>query len=113
MRVRQDEHGRKGNIGKACFATENQAKLAIKMLNKTKWYTANEYNYRKQKHNLHNSIQGEDKSYKKTVEEKQLQEKKTCYACGSKEHLIKSCKKKTNLFVTNEEWSDISEEELK
>ena len=37
----------------------------------------------------------------------------TCYPCGTKEHLIKSSKKKTNLFVTNEEWSDISEEELK
>ena len=47
------------------------------------------------------------------MEEKQLQETKTCYACGSKEHLIKTCKKNTNLFVTNEEWPDISEEELK
>ena len=36
MRVRQDKHGRKGNIGMACFATENQAKLAIKLLNKKK-----------------------------------------------------------------------------
>ena len=47
------------------------------------------------------------------MEEKQHQETKTCYACGSKEHLIKTCKKNTNLFVTNEEWPDISEEELK
>ena len=47
------------------------------------------------------------------MEEKQHQETKTCYVCGSKEHLIKSCKKNTNLFVTNEEWPDISEEELK
>ena len=35
MRVRQDKHGGKGNIGMACLATEEQAKLAIKMLNKT------------------------------------------------------------------------------
>ena len=35
MRVRQDKHGRKGNIGMACLATEEQAKLAIKMLSKT------------------------------------------------------------------------------
>ena len=41
MRVRQDEHEIKGNIGIACFATENQAKLAIKMLNKTKQYIGN------------------------------------------------------------------------
>ena len=41
MRVRQDERGRKRNIGMACFATEDQAKLAIKMLNKTKQYIAN------------------------------------------------------------------------
>ena len=47
------------------------------------------------------------------MEEKQLQETKTCYAWGSKKHLIKLCKKNTNLFVTNEEWPDISEEELK
>ena len=39
MRVRQDEHGRKGNIGMAYFGTENQAKLAIKMFNKTKQET--------------------------------------------------------------------------
>ena len=32
MRIRQDKHGRKGNIGMACFTTEDQAKLAIKML---------------------------------------------------------------------------------
>ena len=59
------------------------------------------------------SIQEKDKSYMKTAEGKQLQETKTCHACGLKEHLIKSCKKKNSLFVTNEEWSDISEEELK
>ena len=47
------------------------------------------------------------------MEEKRLQETKTCYACGSKEHLIKTCKKNTNVFVTNEERPDISEEELK
>ena len=113
MRVRQDECGRKCNVGMACFATEDQAKLAIKMLNKTKQYIANEYKHRKQKNNSSNIIQGKDKRYKRTVEEKQLQETKTCYACGSEKHLIESCKKKTNLFVTNEEWPDISEEELK
>ena len=47
-RVRQDDHGRKGHIGMASFATENQAKLAIKMLDKTKKYIANEYKHRKQ-----------------------------------------------------------------
>ena len=47
------------------------------------------------------------------MEEKQLQETKTCYVCGSKQHLVKLCKKNTNLFVTNHEWSDISEVELK
>ena len=36
MTVRQDKHGRKGNIRMACLATEEQAKLAIKILNKTK-----------------------------------------------------------------------------
>ena len=36
MRVRQDKHRRKGNTGMACFATQDQAKLAIKMLNKIK-----------------------------------------------------------------------------
>ena len=41
MRVRQDKYGRKGNIGMACLATKEQAKLAIKMLNKTKQYVAN------------------------------------------------------------------------
>ena len=30
-----------------------------------------------------------------------------------RKHLIKSCKKKNKLFVTNEEWPDISEEKLK
>ena len=59
------------------------------MLNKTKQQIANEYKHRKQIHNLHNSIQRKDKSYKKTVEEKPLQETKTCYSCGLKEHLIK------------------------
>ena len=53
------------------------------------------------------------------MEEKQLQEMKTCYGCGWKEDLIKSCKKNPNLLVTimkngdYEEWLDISEEEFK
>ena len=87
----------------ACFAREEQAKLTIKMLNKTKQYLANEYKHRKQTNSLNNSPEEKDKRYKKLVEEKQLQETKTCYACGSREHLIKSCKKNTNLFVTNKE----------
>ena len=41
MRVRQDKYGRKGNTGMACLATKEQAKLAIKMLNKTKQYVTN------------------------------------------------------------------------
>ena len=47
MRVRQDKYGRKSNIGMACLATKEQAKLAIKMLNKTKQYVANEYKHKK------------------------------------------------------------------
>ena len=113
MRVRQHKHERKGNIGMACLAKKEQAKLTIKMLNKTKQYVANEQKHTKQTNNLNNNAKEKDKRYKKPVEEKQLQETKTCYACGSKEHLIKSCKKNTNLFVTNKEWPDISEEELK
>ena len=59
MRVRQDKHGRKGNIRMACLATEEQAKLAIKMLNKTK-YIASEYKYKKQTNNLNNSAKEKD-----------------------------------------------------
>ena len=62
------------------LATEEQAKLAIKMLNKTKQYVANEYRHRKQTNNLSNSTKEKDKRYKKPVEEKQLRETKTCYA---------------------------------
>ena len=36
----------------ACLATKEQAKLEIKMLNKTKQYVANEYKYRKQTNSL-------------------------------------------------------------
>ena len=54
----------------ACLATEEQAKLAIKMLNKTKQYVANEYRHRKQTNNLSNSTKEKDKRYKKPVEEK-------------------------------------------
>ena len=59
---------------KVCFATEEQAKLAIKMLNKTKQYVANEYKHRKQTKNLNYNTKEEDKRYKKSVEEKHLQE---------------------------------------
>ena len=61
MRVRQDKHGRKGNIRMACLATEEQAKLAIKMLNKSKQYAANEYKHRKQTNNISNSTKEKDK----------------------------------------------------
>ena len=73
------------------------------MVKKTQQYVANEYNHRKQTNNLNNSTQEKDKKYMKPVEEKQLQETKCFYACGSKEHLIKSCRNINNLFVTNEE----------
>ena len=82
------------------------------MLNKTKQYVANEYKYKKQTNNLNNT-QVKDEKYKKPVEEKQHQETSTCYAYGSKKHLIKSYKKNANLFVTNEEWPNILEEEFK
>ena len=55
MRVIQHEHGRKGNIEMACLATEEQSKLAVKMLNKTKQYVAHEYKQKKQANNLNNS----------------------------------------------------------
>ena len=41
----------------ACSATEEQVKLAIKMLNKTKQNVANEYKHRKETNNLNNSTQ--------------------------------------------------------
>ena len=85
---------------------KEQAKLAIKMFSKTKKYVADEYKHRKQANNLKNSAQEKDKRYKKPAEEKNLPETKTCYACGSKEHPIKSCKKNTNLFVTNNKWPE-------
>ena len=97
----------------ACLATEEQAKLTIKMLKKASHYVANEYKLRNQLNNLSNSTQEKDERYKKPVEEKQLQETKTCYACGSKEHQMKPCKRKNNLFFTNEDRPEISEEELK
>ena len=86
MRVRQDKYGRKGNIGMASLATKEQAKLAIKMLSKTKQYVANEYEHKKQNNNLNNNTKEKDKRYKKPVEVKQHQETKICYAYGSKEH---------------------------
>ena len=70
MRVRQDKYGRKDNIGMAFLATGEQAKIAIKMLNKTNHYVANEYKHRNQINNLNNSAQEKDKRYKKPVEEK-------------------------------------------
>ena len=41
----------------AFLATEEQVKLAIKMLNKIKQNVANEYKHRKQTNNLNNSTQ--------------------------------------------------------
>ena len=83
------------------------------MLNKINHYVANEYKHRNQTNNLNNNAHEKVQRRKKPVEEKKLQETKTCYAYGSEEDLIKSCKNNTNLFVTNEEWLEILEEELK
>ena len=41
IRVRQDKSRRKDNIGIACLTTKKQAKLDIKMLNKTNHSVAN------------------------------------------------------------------------
>ena len=56
----------------ACLATEEQAKLAINMLNKTKQYEANEEKHRKKTNNLDSSSNEKDERYKKPVKEKQL-----------------------------------------
>ena len=40
MRVIQDENGRKDNIGRACLATQKQAKLILEMLNKANEFLA-------------------------------------------------------------------------
>ena len=48
LRVRQDKHGRNSNIGMASLATEEQANLAIKMLNKTNNQAGNKYKHRNQ-----------------------------------------------------------------
>ena len=82
-----------------------------KILNKTSKCEENEYKHRNQPNNLNNTIQEKNEKYKTPVEGKQLQAKKTCYACGSHERLIKSCKKKKIAF-TNEEWPEILEEEF-
>ena len=76
MTERKSKHGRKKVIGMACLATEEQAKLAVKMLNKTKQYVANEYKHMEQKHNLNKSMREQDKRYKKPVQKKPLQETK-------------------------------------
>ena len=36
-----------------------------------------------------------------------------CYGCGSKEHKIQKCNKKSNIFVTNSERHKIKEEEMR
>ena len=54
----------------ACLATKEQAKLVIKMLNKTKQYVVNKYKHKKQTNNLNNNIKEKDKRYKKPVEKK-------------------------------------------
>ena len=36
-----------------------------------------------------------------------------CYGCGSKEHKIQKCNKKSNIFVTNSERRKIKEEEMR
>ena len=76
-------------------------------------YIANEYKHRKQINNLHNSIQEKSKRYKKTVEKKRIPGNKDLLRMWIKRTSNKIMQKETNLFVTNEEWPDISEEELR
>ena len=83
------------------------------MLNKTKHHVANEYKHSKQTNDLNNSTQEKDKRYRTRILLKKNNSRKERLACGSKEHLIKSCKKNINLFVTNEECPEISKEEFK
>ena len=52
-----------------CLATKEQAKLTIKMLNKTNQYVANKYKDKKQTNNLNNNTKEKDKRYNKPVEE--------------------------------------------
>ena len=60
LRKKLEKYGEiKSMLSNRSLATEEQAKLAIKMLNKTK-YIASEYKYKKQTNNLNNSAKEKD-----------------------------------------------------
>ena len=113
LRVRQDKHGRNSNIGMASLATEEQANLAIKMLNKTNNQVANEYKHTNQTNNLNNIHRRKIKDTRKLLKKSNFRKQRHIYACESKEYLVNSYNESINPFVTNEEWLQISEEEFK
>ena len=83
-----------------CYATEDESQKAIEGIKnkegwtaercKTKWGIKDQEN---QKHNKGNRLNS------RTTENLERQ----CYACNLKDHEIRDCNKKLNIFVTNKE----------
>ena len=83
-----------------CYTTEDEAQKAIGSIKNKEGWTAKRYKIKwgikdqeNKKYNKGNRINS------RTTENLERQ----CYVCNSKDHEIRNCNKKLNIFVTNKE----------
>ena len=83
-----------------CYATEDELQKAIECMKNKEGWTAERFKIKwgikdqeKKKHNKGNRLNS------RTTENLERQ----CYACNLKDHEIRDCSKKLNIFVTNKE----------
>ena len=83
-----------------CYATGDEAQKAIEGIKNKEGWTAERYNIKlgiKQKENKKDNK--ENRINSGLAEKLQIQN----YACNSKDHEIRTCNKKLNIFATNKE----------
>ena len=129
LEIRKSVERREGNVGIAYFETKDQAVKTIETLNKSKQYVAKQYKIndengpreeKQQSETLPNHTKAEDQWREHQREQAEAEKAsktganngKKYHACDSSKHLIKTCTKQRNIFVTYKERREITERDM-
>ena len=129
LEIRKSAEGREGNVRIAYFETKDQAVKTVEILNESKRYVSKQYKIndengsreQKQQSGTLSNQRKEEEKWREHQREQAEAEKnsksgandgKNCHACDSSEHLIRTCTKQRNIFVTYKGRREITERDM-
>ena len=120
IKVIHHQNGVTENRAMICYETEKEAQRTITKINRYKGWTAEKYitnkatrtrNQFKERTNTSSREKETEENDREKINQSGIKDERTCYTCGTKEHKIKDCESKLNIFITFKE--NLSSEELK